>query len=114
MTNPDIVPWRGKALRYHFNSVIALPLTVDDTVIGALTIHAAETGSFGAVEAMLLTEVVAALASGIVTVRSRSGRTRLGASLQRNEERFRAAAEASPDGLFLFEGTRRGLSGRTS
>jgi hypothetical protein len=70
MTDPDTAPWREKALRHHFNSVISLPLKVDGAVIGALTIHAAASDSFGEREVVLLTEVAAALSSGIAVVRA--------------------------------------------
>lgn len=105
-TNPDAAPWREDALRLQYDAVIALPLKVEDAVIGALTISAAESESFGEQEAVLLTEVAAALSSGIAAVRSRTARTQLQVSLQTNEERFRAAAEASPDALFVFKSVR--------
>ena len=106
MTNPDTAPWRENALRYQFNSIIALPLKVDDAVIGALMIYAAESESFGEQEAVLLTELAAALSSGIAAVRSRAARTQLEVSLQTSEERFRAAAEASLDALLVLKSVR--------
>jgi PAS domain S-box-containing protein/putative nucleotidyltransferase with HDIG domain len=103
MTNPDTAPWHELALRYKYNAVMSLPLKVNDAVIGALTIHAAESESFGEQEAVILTEVAATLSSGIAAVRSSAARTRLYVSLQSSEERFRAAADASPDALFVFK-----------
>lgn len=105
-TDPDAAPWREDALRLQYDAVMALPLKVDDAVIGSLTIAAAESESFGEQEAVLLTEVAAALSSGIAAVRARTARTQLQVSLQTNEERFRAAAEASPDALFVFKSVR--------
>ena len=110
LTNPETAPWREYALRHHFNAVISLPLKVDAAVIGALTIHAAESESFGEQEAVLLTEVAAALSSGIAAVRSRTASTEMKVSLQSIEERFRAAAEASPDALFVFKSVRDNAS----
>ena len=106
MTNPDTAPWRENALRYQYNSIISLPLKVDDAVIGALTLYAAESESFGEQEAVLLTEVAAALSSAIATVRSRAARARLEVSLQSSEERFRAAADASLDALVVLKSVR--------
>ena len=105
-TNPDTVPWREYALRYKYNAVIGLPLKVDGAVIGVLTIHAVESESFGEQEAVLLTELAAALSSGIAAVRARSARTQLEISLKTSAERFRAAADASPDALFVFKSVR--------
>jgi len=105
-TNPDMAPWRENALQYQLNSIISLPLKVDDALVGALSIHSAERESFGEQEAVLLTEVAAALSSGIAAVRLRAVRTRLEASLQTSEERFRAAAEASLDALLVLKSVR--------
>ena len=106
LTNPATAPWRENALRHQFNSLISLPLKVDGAVIGALTIHAAESESFGEQEAVLLTGVAAALSSGIAAVRSRAARAQLEVSLQTSEERFRAAAEASLDALLVLKSVR--------
>jgi PAS domain S-box-containing protein/putative nucleotidyltransferase with HDIG domain len=106
LTNPETAPWREFALRYKYNAVIGLPLRVDDAVIGVLAIHALESESFGEQEAVLLTELAAALSSGIAVVRSRATRAQLEVSLQTSAERFRAAADASPDALFVFKSVR--------
>ena len=103
LTNPDTAPWRENAWHQQYSAAMALPLTVDNAVIGALTITAAESESFGAEEAVVLTEVAAALSSGIGAVRARAARTHLEASLQTSEKRFRAASEASLDALLVLK-----------
>jgi len=106
MTNPDTAPWRESALRHQLSALISIPLKVDGAAIGALSIYAAEAASFGEQETVLLTEVAAALSSGIATVRARALRAELEASLQTSEERFRAAAEASLDALIVMKSMR--------
>ncbi len=106
MTGADTAPWREYALRHQLMSVISLPLKLDGAVIGALTIQAAESESFGEQEAVLLGEVAAALSSGIAAVRARAARANLEASLQSSEERFHAAAEASLDALIVLKSVR--------
>jgi len=106
ITNPDTLPWHEDAQRHHLNAIVALPLKVDGAVIGALSIYAAESESFGEQEVVLLTEVAAALSSGIAGVRARAAHARLEVSLQTSEDRFRAAADASPDALFVFKSVR--------
>ncbi|MEK7750540.1 MAG: HD domain-containing phosphohydrolase, partial [Acidobacteriota bacterium] len=106
LTSPATALWRENALSCRFNSVISLPLKVDDAVIGALTIYAAESESFGEHEVVLLTEVAAALSSGIAAIRARAARAHLEGSLQTSEERFRAAAEASLDALLVLKSVR--------
>ena len=88
------------------NSIVALPLKADDAVLGVLTICSAEADAFGAQETALLTEVAAALSSSIAALRSRAERARLEASVRTTEARFRAAAEASLDALFIMQSRR--------
>lgn len=104
--DPDHAPWRELAQRQGFASVLALPLRLGDAVIGALCICAAEPHSFddGVVE--LLSEAAADLSFGIAKHRAEveHGRTRI--ALQSAEERFRAAADASLDALFILKSVR--------
>ncbi len=106
MTNPDTALRHERARRYQLNSISSFPLKVDGAVIGALSIYATESESFGEQEAVLLTEVAATLSSGIAALRARAARARLELSLKRSENRFRAAADASPDALFVFKSVR--------
>lgn len=106
MTNPDAAPWREILLRYDYKSIMSLPLKVDSAVIGALTLYTADSESFAEQEVVLLTEVAAALSSGIGAVRSHAARIQLEVSLQTSEERFRAAAEASLDALLVLKSVR--------
>jgi PAS domain S-box-containing protein/putative nucleotidyltransferase with HDIG domain len=108
LTNPDAAPWRDDALRHRYNAIISLPLNVNDAVIGALTLYTGVSESFGEQEVALLTELAAALSSGIAAERARAAHARLEASLQRSEERFRAAAEANLDALFILKSMRDG------
>ncbi len=57
----------GRGLR----SGLVLPLRVDGSVIGALTLHSAETDAFNAREVALLSEMADDLSFGIATVRLR-------------------------------------------
>lgn len=106
MTNPATAPWRENALMRQLNSIISIPLKLDSRVIGALSIHSVEANSFGKQEAVLLTEVAAALSSGIAALRARAARAELELSLQTSAKRFRAASDASPDALFVFKSVR--------
>jgi PAS domain-containing protein len=103
LTNPDTARSREGALRRQQKAVMSLPLKVDDAVIGALTIFAAESESFGDEEVVQFTEVAAALSSGIAASRARAARRLLEVSLQSSEERFRAVTEASLDALLVLK-----------
>ena len=73
MTDQDFAPWRHAARDYGFQSVIALPLRVDDKVFGALTLYAAEPDAFDVKETKLLMEVADDLAFGVEVLRTRAG-----------------------------------------
>jgi len=71
-TNPHMVLWREAALARSYHSSIALPLSIRQGVLGALTIYATETGAFGDDEEVkLLEELANDLAYGIETLRTR-------------------------------------------
>lgn len=65
-------PWRPLAKEYGYRSSIALPLRIDNQVIGVLNIYAGEVGAFGDEEVGLLTELAGDLAFGIATLRARA------------------------------------------
>jgi PAS domain S-box-containing protein len=71
LTNPTMGPWRESALRSGYQSSIAIPLVVQQQVVGVLTIYAAEAEAFSADEVELLEELGRNLAYGIQTLRSR-------------------------------------------
>ncbi len=98
--------WREHVGRFGYSSIIALPLKKEDGNLGALVIGAVETAAFAEQEAALLGEVASDLAFAILAQRSRAEHERLKTSLRTVEARFGAAAEASPDALFVFKSVR--------
>ncbi|HEX8963351.1 MAG TPA: CHASE domain-containing protein [Rhodocyclaceae bacterium] len=72
LTNPRMGPWRDAAARRGYRSSIALPLTLGDRILGALTIYAGEPDAFDAEELHLLAELAADLSFGIATLRGRA------------------------------------------
>lgn len=94
-SDPAVAPWREFSRRYGIASAVALPLRIGQEPAGALVICAAEPDAFGDEEAQLLEETAADLAYGIHTLRG-------AAALKRAEERYRAAAQASIDALFIL------------
>ncbi|HZX09431.1 MAG TPA: GAF domain-containing protein, partial [Acidobacteriota bacterium] len=46
LSNPDIMPWRGEALKQGFSSVVSLPLMSNGHPFGALSIYSRETHVF--------------------------------------------------------------------
>lgn len=63
-------PWREQALEYGYQSVIALPLSWRDNLIGCLVILSAEPDAFNQNEAALLGELASSLSYGINALRT--------------------------------------------
>jgi diguanylate cyclase (GGDEF)-like protein/PAS domain S-box-containing protein len=69
--DPKMAPWREAAILRGFQSSLALPLIVNERVIGALTIYSIKAYAFSAEEVQLLEELARDLSYGIQTLRSR-------------------------------------------
>ena len=104
--DPDYAPWRDLARRHSFASALALPLRLGDSVIGALCIFAAEPDAFDEAVLELLSEAADDLVFGIAKHRAELEHGRTRAALATAEERFRAAAEAGLDALFILNSVR--------
>jgi len=77
LTNPALGPWREAALQRGYQSSIALPLTGNNGVFGALMIYSPEPDAFSADEVSLLEELSRDLSFGIETLRTRVERDRV-------------------------------------
>ncbi len=106
-TDSRFVPWREAARRYGFRSVIALPLTVADEHIGALTIYAEEPDVFDSDVIRLLEDLTRNLGYGIGALRMKAEHDRAVRELAESEERYRTLIEVSPDAVVVVhaEGT---------
>ncbi|MFA5241015.1 MAG: PAS domain S-box protein [Sulfuricella sp.] len=98
--DPDCVPWRELAQRHAFASVLALPLRLDGTIIGALSIYAAEPDVFDEDVVELLSESADDLAYGIAMQRARAEHERTRAELQRLERQHTLILASAGEGIF--------------
>lgn len=105
-TDQRFSPWRDAALRHGFGSTVALPLVVQDEVIGAFNLYAAEPDAFDADELHLVEDLARNLAYGITMLHADAQRRRAEAELKESEERYRALVEMSPDGILAFRNRR--------
>jgi putative nucleotidyltransferase with HDIG domain len=87
--------WRDYALRCGCGSCVALPLRIDDGVIGVLNICAEETDAFGEEEIGLLSQTSAELSFGIASQRTRAERDRIADAHQHQQEVLRKSLEDS-------------------
>lgn len=85
LANPLMAPWRAAAVQHGYQSSIALPLDLGEER-GALTIYAEEPDAFSGEEVVLLEELAADLAFGIVSLRTRKERDRIESALRRSLE----------------------------
>jgi PAS domain S-box-containing protein len=98
-TDPNFVPWRDESLRMGYNSVIGLPLVIDDFTPGVLTIYSENPDAFDKDEIIFLQELADNLAYGIISIRSRRKREQAEEKLRLSEERFRATFEQAAVGV---------------
>lgn len=66
--------WSDLAIRYDHLSIIALPLKVDETILGSFTIFSANREAFSSKEVSLLEELAEVLSQGIETMRIQATR----------------------------------------
>ena len=82
LTDPEFEIWRTEALKHGYAAALGLPLAIDNTVLGALTIYSEVPDTFNAFEIKQLTSLADNIAYGIKMLRSRD-------ALKKSEERFR-------------------------
>ena len=75
--DPGLALWWERCRQRGFASTIALPLKIQDQILGGLMLYAAETDAFDSQEIALLTELADDLAYGIHMLRIRAEHQRL-------------------------------------
>lgn len=103
MMAPADTPWREAALARGYRSMIALPLVIDEQVIGALTLHGDEPQDSSPEEMPLLVELAGDLSYGISAIRTRERQRRIEEDLYESERRLHALLEAAPYGAHEYE-----------
>ena len=93
LTDPLFAPWRQEALKRGYASSLVLPLMVEDTAFGALSIYAGEADAFDAAEVQLLTDLAADVSFGVMALRAREERQRMAAALRRSYDELEARVQ---------------------
>jgi HD-GYP domain-containing protein (c-di-GMP phosphodiesterase class II) len=94
-TEPGCEPCRELAEKLGIAAGVSFPLMKQSSVLGALTIYAAERHAFSEDELKLLYELAGDLAYGIVTLRTRTERERLEEERKRNLVKLEKSMEAT-------------------
>jgi PAS domain S-box-containing protein len=106
-TEPSFAPWREELLKRGYASSIALPITLDDNVLGALTIYAEAPDAFDPEEMQLLMELSKNLAYGIQVLRTRAEHKEAEAASEAAEQRLADIIEFLPDATFVIDPDKR-------
>lgn len=77
LTDPRLRPWHKQAIERGYRSSVALPLIVDGSAIGALTIYAAAPHAFDTQKVAVLRQLANDLAFGIRSARAAADHRRL-------------------------------------
>jgi len=70
-TSPNIEPWREAAIEHGVHSVIALPIVVENQVLGAFMLYSGAPQAFNSEEVSILEELSGNLSYGLQALRAR-------------------------------------------
>ncbi len=94
LSAPQVISWRGEAIKYGFSSVVALPLQSNGKPFGALTIYGDESDIFEDDEVDLLMKIADSLVYGIVALHSHSERFKAESEVRKSLKKVRQALDA--------------------
>ena len=103
LTDPKFKPWREQAIKRGYVSSIALPLSIDNVVIGSLNIYSAEKKAFDIEEDDVLINLANNLAYGVEKLRSKVIRRLAEQKLKTSEVKYRHLFETSPYFISLMD-----------
>ncbi|MDZ8054698.1 MAG: response regulator [Aulosira sp. ZfuVER01] len=101
LTDPNYEIWRCQAIKQGYAASIALPLSDDGQVFGALNIYATEPEAFDADEVELLEALAADLAYGIMALRNQRDRQLAQTALQQSQQSYQQLVELCPEAIFI-------------
>ncbi len=102
-TNHDYKPWHEEAYKRGYVCSIAIPLKVEEKVIGALNVYSTEEDAFSREDVKLLEELANDVAFGIVTLRNRIERQKAEEALRKSEEKYRMVVENLNEIIYVIE-----------
>ncbi|MBI4296687.1 MAG: PAS domain S-box protein [Chloroflexi bacterium] len=101
--DPSLEPWRAAALRRGYCSIIALPLKVEDKVIGALNVYSRYADAFDNAEFGLLAELAEDISLGVEKIRQREKNLQMDEALRKAEARYRSTLDNMLEGCFIID-----------
>ncbi|MBM2830952.1 MAG: Histidine kinase [Dehalococcoidia bacterium] len=97
------LPWREETLRRGCRSSAALPLMVENNVIGALSVCSATPDAFDNAEIDVLVELAGDISLGIEKIRRRAELRQAAEELRRSEGKYSTLVERSNDGIIIVQ-----------
>jgi len=89
LNHPDVMSWRGEALKRGYGSLIALPLISNGGTFGSLTIFSDEAEGFALEDVNHLMDLADNLVYGIVALHTRTERNRAEVEVKKNLKKLR-------------------------
>jgi signal transduction histidine kinase len=99
-------PQRDAALARGYASSLALPITIDGEIYGAITIYASVPDAFDADEVSLLTELSGDIGYGMKSLRARNAEQRARRLVDEERDRFASVIMQMPVAVALLSGPR--------
>jgi PAS domain S-box-containing protein len=99
--NPDFAPWRDKAAKRGYRSLMAVPVIIGKRVYGALGVYSDRVDVFDDEEAALMVEMAEDIAFALNAIEAETERRRSEEALKESEEKFRDFFETSRDIVFI-------------
>lgn len=96
LTDPAFQTEREQAIKFGYESYIAIPLIAEGSLFGALTIYSREPDPFTKVEMLLLSELADEMAYGIMSIRLHS-------ALHKSKQIANAVLNAITDAIWLVD-----------
>jgi diguanylate cyclase (GGDEF)-like protein/PAS domain S-box-containing protein len=101
-------PWREKAFQWGYRGIVALPLTVNGSVIGNFSLYSSEVGVFNEREMNLLDKLAGDISFALEVAKSAQHKLETEQALEQSEALFQTLASTAPVGIL-----RTDLNGNT-
>ena len=106
-TDPNYYMWRQNATDHGFGSSIAIPIRLQDNIIGTINIYSAHHDAFDSSETKLLEELANDFAYGIQSLRARAQRDYAIKSLKDSEQHLRSIVDTAPSIMLWLSSDKR-------
>lgn len=103
--DPQMAPWRELAMKYGYQSSIALPISKFGKLIGALMLYAGSKNFFDKEEVAVLEEAAGDLSFALEVFEKEKLRQKAEALVIASEKRYHTLTEVSPVGIFYTDET---------